>query len=75
MWAGKCTMDPRTGKVVRGSVCDYFCASDYFCVSPQGATQQSVDCESLTQTQGATQKSVDCGSLTSAQGATQQSVD
>ena len=41
----------------------------------QGATQQSVDCESPTPTQGATQQSVDCESLTPTQGATQQSVD
>ena len=39
------------------------------------ATQQSVDCESLTPTRGATQKSVDCESLTPTRGATQQSVD
>ena len=43
--------------------------------SPRGATQQSVDCESLTPTQGATQQSVDCESLTPTRGATQQSVD
>ena len=42
---------------------------------PRGATQQSVDCESLTPTRGATQQSVDCESLTPARGATQQSVD
>ena len=41
----------------------------------QEATQQSVDCESLTPSQGATQQSVDCESLTPTQGATQQSVD
>ena len=29
-----------------------------FCVRPERATQQSVDCESLTPTQGASQKSV-----------------
>ena len=42
---------------------------------PRGATQQSVDCESLTPTRGATQKSVDCESLTPTRGATQKSVD
>ena len=40
----------------------------------QGATQQSVHCESLTPTQGATHQSVDCESLTPTQGATEQSV-
>ena len=41
----------------------------------RGATQQSVDCESQTPTRGATQKSVDCESLTPTRGATQKSVD
>ena len=39
------------------------------------ATQQSVDCESLTPTQDATEQGVDCESLTPTRGATQQSVD
>ena len=38
------------------------------------ATQQSVDCESLTPTQGATQQSVDYEYLTPTRGATEQSV-
>ena len=44
-------------------------------LTPTRATQQSMDCESLTPTRGAMQQSVDCESLTPTRGGTQKSVD